>query len=372
MKMAFLMWQHSTFPEDFPKGALGGAESATWYLANELSDRHDVEIMCRGVEDRTQVIGKVALIRIASPMPSKWIQGDYYYKRAMDFASDRDLIVAITCIEPAFYSDNVALHLENELSPYLPFPKAKARFYIAEMERFRCISGVSRYVSKRFVKAFNYGGRITTILNGADCKEFSPAKGDRPYLDRFGVSENDISIVYAGAIHRRKGLHLLLDALDSINKPEARLLILGGLIYSKKRSGDVSYLKEQLEKIRSLPQITFVGPVSKPVMARILASSDIFVCPSIWEDPCPLVCAEAQASGIPVIGFRRGGIPELVEHGKTGLIVEPNVEELASSLTKLCEDVKLRRTMGRKARRRAVDILNWKIIARRLESFLSK
>jgi len=370
LKIAFILWQHSTFPQTFPKGALGGAESATWHLARELSKKHEVEILCQGPVDRTQDIEGVLLTRVKPSLKSKWVKGDLYFRRAMAKALDKDAVLAITCIEPALYSDRVAIHLENDLDPYLPFPSLKARYYLRKLNRVRYVTGVSRYVSRRFVKMFDYPGRVATLLNGADCEEFSPKKGDRDLLEkRFGFSDEDIVLVYAGAVHRRKGLHLLLDAMRKVD-PRVKLLILGGLIYSKRRPEDARYLDSQLTRARRMPQVIFVGPVSKPDISRILASSDIFVCPSIWNDPCPLVCAEAQASGIPVIGFERGGIPELVETGKTGLIVDLDPSSLAASINELVRNGTLRKRMGRMARARAERALSWAVLAEKMESLL--
>lgn len=370
MRISFVMWQHSTFPEEFPEGALGGAETATWHLARWLSKKHEVQVLTRGLKASSSRIGDIELVRIPSA-GSKWIAGDLYYRRAMKIASDCDVVEAITCIEPAFYGRNVALHLENDLDPYLPFPAAKNRVYQSRLNRLIGVTGVSRYVSRRFAENFDYAGRISTVLNGADCREYDPGKRDRLWLGRkYKVDQDDLVAVYAGAIHKRKGLHVLLDAVEQASSPGMKLLILGGLIYSKKRDSDRRYLDRQLMRIRGDPSAVYVGPVSKQEMAKILASSDVFICPSTWEDPCPLVCAEAQASGIPVLGFNRGGIPELVEHGRTGFIMEPDPGNLARCLLLLDSEPRLLRSMGRRARVRAKECLDWSVLARRLEAFL--
>ncbi len=373
MRIGFLLWQYGTFPADFPKGAVGGAESATWQLAERLSLRHNVEIICRGAESKQQLLGNIAMVRVGTRMPTKWLDADEYYRKAMTLASGQEITVAITCIEPALYSDRIALHMENELAPHLPFPRAKARIYLRHLNRIRVASGVSNYVSRAFAHRFNYRGPITTILNGADCSLFDPRHRDREYMqNRFSVRDSDIAVIYAGAIHRRKGLHILLDALNEIDEPDLHLLVLGGLIYSKRRTGDAAYLETQVARIRSMPNANFVGPVTKPEMAKILASSDIFVCPSVWQDPSPLVCAEAQASGLPVVGFNRGGIPELVENGETGLISEVATERLRENIQHLCDDDGERMRMARKARTRAEEFLEWGILAKKMEGLLVK
>jgi glycosyltransferase involved in cell wall biosynthesis len=66
------------------------------------------------------------------------------------------------------------------------------------------------------------------------------------------------------------------------------------------------------------------------------------IVPSVFPDPCPTVAIEAMASGVPLIASRVGGLPDLVAHGETGLLVEPgNSGELARALMTLHEDADL-------------------------------
>ncbi len=78
-----------------------------------------------------------------------------------------------------------------------------------------------------------------------------------------------------------------------------------------------------------------------------------------WEDPCPLTCAEAQASGTPVIGTLRGGIPDSVIHNQTGLICQPEVDDIKNAMIQLIEDKNLVKTLAINARERAVKSLDW-------------
>jgi len=371
MRISFLMWQFGTLPESFPKGALGGAESAVWHLSKELSKRHEISILCMGKAYSSSKIDGITLVRIPPATRWKWVAGDSYYARAVRAARTADVIESITCMEPALFTDKAALHMENELHPSLPFPKPKAKMYLKKLGNLRCVSGVSRYVTKGFLRRFGYQGRTATVMNGADCQFFTPRKRDRSLLaEKYSLSEDDVVVVYAAAIHRRKGLHLLLDAMEKTSNRDVRLLVAGGLIYSKKRPEDARYLDRQLERMRSMENVSFIGPLNKEDLSSLLASADIFACPSIWNDPCPLVCAEAQASGTPVVGFSRGGIPELVEHGETGIICRAHPQPLAEAIGKLSEDRALRRRMGRRARERAVTYLSWQRIASQLERLL--
>jgi starch synthase len=87
----------------------------------------------------------------------------------------------------------------------------------------------------------------------------------------------------------------------------------------------------------------------------VIQAADCLVCPSIWQEAAGLVNIEALACGVPVVASRVGGIPEIVEHGATGLLFaagEP--DELAAAIRRLMEDPDLVAKMGEAARTAAI------------------
>jgi len=90
-----------------------------------------------------------------------------------------------------------------------------------------------------------------------------------------------------------------------------------------------------------------------PDVDTVWAASDIAVVPSVWPEPFGRVALEAMAHGLPVIATAHGGLTEIVEHEKTGLLVAPgSAAELASALSLLTGDSGLRRSLGSAGRRR--------------------
>ena len=78
----------------------------------------------------------------------------------------------------------------------------------------------------------------------------------------------------------------------------------------------------------------FVGALPRPALRQLMARSAVFVCPIRWEEPFGMVAAEAQMSGCPVAGYRRGALPELVEEGITGYLADPDdLRGLASAIS---------------------------------------
>jgi glycosyltransferase involved in cell wall biosynthesis len=88
---------------------------------------------------------------------------------------------------------------------------------------------------------------------------------------------------------------------------------------------DRSYFERDVEPLLRTGE--FVGPVSRRRLSGLMASSAVVLMPIEWTEPFGLVAAEAQMAGCPVVGYRRGALPELVVGGLTGYLVEPGDED---------------------------------------------
>ncbi len=156
--------------------------------------------------------------------------------------------------------------------------------------------------------------------------------------------EDATDIVYAGALIPRKGLHHLLRAFAELEQPEARLQLVG----HAENADYAASLRELAEQLGISKRVQFHGAVSQRELAEYFAAARVMVLPSLSEG-LGRVVVEAMLLGTPVIGSRVGGIPDMVEPGATGWLVEPGDEaELAAALRDAFEaDVK---SMGAKAR----------------------
>ncbi len=129
------------------------------------------------------------------------------------------------------------------------------------------------------------------------------------FIDTTAASAGDIGrdVLYAGSLSPIKGVGLLLDNFRE-NQYGCRLLLAG--------SGPL--------QANSTATIQFLGQLSKEELAQQMRQSRVVVVPSRHHENFPYTVLEAFAAGKPVIGSRRGGIPELVQDGKTGWLFEPN------------------------------------------------
>ena len=106
-------------------------------------------------------------------------------------------------------------------------------------------------------------------------------------------------------------------------------------------------------------EVTFLGSVDHDAALRLMRRASFVVVPSSWE-AFGQVCLEAMAAGKAVIGSANGGITEIVEHGKTGLLVPPDdPEELAQAIGDLAGDPGRSTEMGIAGRRRAAEAFTW-------------
>ena len=125
-----------------------------------------------------------------------------------------------------------------------------------------------------------------------------------------------LRIGYVGTLVWHKGLHVLIDAVRGLS-PTA---------YELKIFGDPNVFPEYTADLRrraaGLP-VRFMGAFGRDRTANVYAEIDVLVVPSLWLENSPLVIHEAFMAGIPVVAARIGGIADLVEDGRTGLLYDP-------------------------------------------------
>jgi spore coat protein SA len=176
-------------------------------------------------------------------------------------------------------------------------------------------------------------------------------------------SENGPLILFVGRIVEQKGVHVLLSAMPQIlaQFPHAKLRVVGGVHFGFNHIDEYS-AKLRTQAMRFDNRVEFTGPVPHSEIARHLAEADIFVCPSLWNEPLGMVNLEAMGAGVPVVAFARGGIPEVVADAGV-LVSEITSEALANALLNLLGNASQRRELSRKGRERLEKYYRWEVIA---------
>lgn len=137
---------------------------------------------------------------------------------------------------------------------------------------------------------------------------------------------DDAPLVFLGRIEPTKGTHL---AIEIAKKAGRRLIIAGNIPIEY-----ISYFNEQVKPHLDGVQITYIGAVDDVQKNKILGSAAAFLMPILWDEPFGIVMAEAMACGTPVLGLRRGAVPEVVVHGVTGYVGD-TIDELVEAVGQL-------------------------------------
>jgi D-inositol-3-phosphate glycosyltransferase len=191
--------------------------------------------------------------------------------------------------------------------------------------------------------------KVDVVPLGIDLREFDPANHTRSEARAFFKLPKNVPIVgVLGRLDPQKGQEVLLRAVPAIAKkhPKAHFVIAGD-----ETAGESGY-KSRLEEVRRTlgleQRVTFL-PFTNDV-PRLLAALDLFVLPS-YSETYGLVVIEAMAMKRPVIATNAGGVPEIITHAKTGLLVQPrDPDALRRAIHSLLTNATLRSTIIRSAR----------------------
>lgn len=191
--------------------------------------------------------------------------------------------------------------------------------------------------------------KVRRIPNFIEPSLFSPpASGEKPALRRRWGLPDKLIVTFSGRFVERKGIKFLVKAWQEVIEefPDARLVMLGDGTH-------LSRMKTLAEQLSIDEYIFFKGQTDD--VADFLRTSDVYVLPSLQEG-MPNSLLEAMACGLPVIASRIGGVVDVVEDGKSGILFEAgDVSGLASAMVRLLNDSELRLKLGTEARRRVVE-----------------
>ena len=193
-------------------------------------------------------------------------------------------------------------------------------------------------------------GKLDLVYHGLDLSRFPPPRPARPPRDGSG---EPVTIISVGRLVEKKGYNLLLDALASLPPSlNWRFIHVGG--------GDLaSPLDARAQKLGLSRRIEWRGSRDQGEVVAALREADIFVLPSRIasdgdRDGLPNVLMEAASQELPILSTNVSSIPEFIENGTQGVLVEPDAGELASALAKMIADPKGRAAFAAAARQRLV------------------
>jgi starch synthase len=218
--------------------------------------------------------------------------------------------------------------------------------------------------------------RVHVVHNGIDTSEWAPVHSpDR--VRELGVDPDRPSVVFVGRVTRQKGLPHLLRAARGL-PPEVQLVFCAGAPDTPEIGAEVDALVADLRQARG--GVVWIGEMlPRADVAALLTAATVFACPSVYE-PLGIVNLEAMACETAVVATATGGIPEVVQHGETGLLVPIEQAsdgtgtpldagrfeaDLAAALAEATADPDRAAAMGRAGRTRAVSEFSWDTVAER-------
>lgn len=213
----------------------------------------------------------------------------------------------------------------------------------------------SAYTKEWSLKVFGteFRKNMRVIPGGVNIARFRPVS-TKGIDQQFNLKGKKV-VLFAGKLTKYKGVKYLVKAAPKIH---GEVLILG--------NGPERKALEQMTKEKKITNVHFLGHVGQQIelLVKLYSRADVFVAPSIWDEPLGLVILEAMACKTPVVVTRKGGIPLAVKEGKNGLFVKPrNSTDIIQKVNYLLDHDAKRIQMGEKAKEIATNKFSWELIA---------
>ena len=348
----------SRFPDriDRPRG---GVESATVGLVNGLAARGDVDVHVVTLEGtagaaRVQQYGGITVHRLPGtrwPMVVDVFAGpgrrqiDSYirslkpdvvhFQETYGFGA-RGYQVPLIFTVHGFDSLNLKTERRPGWRVRAPIWRLAER---AGIGPHRHLVSIAPYVTRELRQLSN--AEIVDIPNAVSAEFFAAARAEVPGR-----------VLFAGWLNPRKNLLGAVKAIHTLVQAGHRVEL-----HAAGAAPDAVYEKSVQDYLRAHqlePHVRLLGSLSRDAVRREMAEACALVLPSLQEN-APMVIAEALATGLPVVASNACGIPDMVDDGQTGFLIDPaNHEMIADRLGRLLRDDRLRTEMSERARRTAL------------------
>lgn len=354
---------------------IGGLENWTQNIAELLSAKAEIFVVTGKVKNESSMEIKNGVHSVKSreagiPQNAELFNGVKIFRTSLFSLTNlsySSLLYILTALPYIFFKAfqiikrekiNI-LHCQGFLSSllgYLLFQLTKIP-YIVTVQRLEGKNWVKKLVYKdaKFCIAassaiknyFQEIGckKVEVIPNGIDLKKFENLK--HPPHDKF-------TIITVARLEKVKGINYLIEAVNILSskfqvppkeslwlpteQASSKLLIIGD-------GSERKNLENLVEKLNLKEKVKFLGEIPNEKIPEYLVAGDCFVLPSVKEG-FGIVILEAMACQIPVVGTNVGGISDIIEDGKTGILVEPKKpEQIASALFKIYSEPKFRETL---------------------------
>jgi len=359
---------------------VGGAELAIKEINDRLSDYFDFVVFTsrfRRAYPKHEKLGAVEVYRLGFGMPfDKYLLPilAYFKARKVIRTFRRPLLWGMM----ASYGSIAAYFLKRRnpgFSFLLTLQEGDPEEYLVSgrlglmgfwfkkiVSRADRVQVISKYLGELAIKLGADKEAVDIVPNGVDINVFArdfPAEDLKNLRLRYGFSSNSKAIITASRLVHKNAVDIIIKAVAEI--PEAHLFIAGS-------GPEEKSLRRLAQKLNIQNRILFLGNVSHDELSRYYAISHVFVRPSRSEG-LGSAFLEAMAAGLPVIGTKVGGIPDILQHNFNGLFCEvDDAEDLVQKIKRLVHDLDFGRNLGLNGRRLVEENYSWDKIAQRMSS----
>lgn len=210
-----------------------------------------------------------------------------------------------------------------------------------------------KYVRQQMCKK-----KIKIIPHGVDTERFNPNIDGTIYRKKLKAKKDEIIILSVQRLAPRKAIEYLIYAIPNVVRENSNIkfVIIGD-------GPEKAKLMELARKLKITNNISFLGFVDSEELPGYYSACDIFVLHTLYEQ-FGIVSVEAMACGKAVISTEVGAVSEVVDNGKTGLLVEcKQPRQLGDAILKLAGDENLRKKMGEEGRKKVEKEYDWNVIA---------
>jgi glycosyltransferase involved in cell wall biosynthesis len=300
-----------------PPRKYGGTEDVIYNLANGLVV-HGHEVTVFGPATM-RVTGKM-IPTVRKPLREMGVSWEnttyplYHLTEAFDRSADFDILHVHLNKASDYIGLALAVNSKTPVVFSLHFKIASAREKPDRrmvLEKYKHLPFTTISDNQRKPLDLNY---VATVYNSLDLRRF-------PFSERQGNY-----LVWLGKINPVKGTK---EAILAARRAGIKIYIMGAV--DKGSEEMISYYEREVKPLLDDKRAIWLEEVSHNEKTSILSGALAMLNPIKWEEPFGLVMAEAQATGTPVIAFRRGAAPEVIQNGKTGFLVD-NVDEMVAKI----------------------------------------
>jgi len=202
--------------------------------------------------------------------------------------------------------------------------------------------------------------KIIVIPNAIETSKYERRIDREAVKRRYGIAPYEKIVLFIGRLVPQKGVEYLVKAIPLILQQHRDVkFVIAGDGWSK------NYLEDMARSAGFADKVRFLGFISDSELTELTMSSDVLVVPSVYE-PFGIVALEGMAAGVPVVAASVGGLSEIIEHDRTGVLVYPkNLESLAWGVNRVLSDPGYSNWLVQNAKRKVQEVYSWEAVARR-------